>query len=85
MEAIERLYKERPDLYVSAVVRLIPVQHQLEVADHRSAIEYSTQELLGMVNGEVIEHQPTKRITRQTEVASASVAEDTGPVDGDGS
>jgi len=54
LEAIERLCKDRPDLYVSAVVRLIPVHHQVAV-DHRrrSAIEFTTEELLGMVNGEV--------------------------------
>ena len=62
LEAIEKLFRDRPDLYVSAVVRLIPVQHQVAVADHRSAIEFSTEELLGMVRGEVIEHQPTKRL-----------------------
>jgi len=62
LEAIERLYVDRPDLYVSAVVRLIPVHHQVAVDHRRSAIEYSTEELLDMrakANElEVIEHQP---------------------------
>ena len=67
----------------------------------RAAIEYSTAELLQMrdeLNEDRPEDEPTKRIAhwpktdrqpgeppRQTEVASASVVEDTGPVDGDGS
>ena len=61
ISAIEKLYETRPDLYVAAVVRLIPMTHQVAVEHRRSAVEFSTQELPDMRAKEhepAIEHQP---------------------------
>jgi len=48
---IQKVREKRPELYLQAVIRLVPTRYDMTVSDvdHRSVIEYSTAELLEII------------------------------------
>ena len=51
---IQKVREKRPELYLQAVIRLVPTRYDMTVGevDNRSVIEYSTAELLEILGTE---------------------------------
>ena len=50
LEVIQKVREKKPELYLQAVIRLVPTSHDLTFDDARRSIdEYTTEELAGMV------------------------------------
>ena len=52
LDTIKKVRENKPELYLQAIIRLVPTSHEIELGDYRQAIsEYSAEELLGISGG----------------------------------
>ena len=70
---IQKAREKRPELYLQAVIRLVPTRYDMTVSDvdHRSVIEYSTAELLEVIEaGRKEVEAPVERLEAQVDTQS---------------
>ena len=70
---IQKVREKRPELYLQAIIRLVPTRYDMTVSDvdHRSVIEYSTAELIQILEAgseEVL--VPVERLEAQVDTQS---------------